>query len=96
MVYNNVILRVINENDVTEVKSFLKEQAIRSSGEPGCERFEVYHSQADTRQFLLVEKWETQKALDRHKKAKAFIELYIPKVIPLVSREPHPSDLVWP
>ena len=96
MVYNNVILRVINENDVTEVKSFLKEQAIRSSGEPGCERFEVYHSQVDTRQFLLVEKWETQKNLDRHKKAKAFTELYIPKVIPLVSREPHPSDLVWP
>ena len=96
MVYNNVILRVINENDVTEVKSFLKEQAIRSSGEPGCERFEVYHSQADTRQFLLVEKWESQKDLDRHKKAKAFTELYILKVIPLVSREPHPSDLVWP
>ena len=96
MVYNNVILRVINENDVTEVKSFLKEQAIRSSGEPGCERFEVYHSQADTRQFLLVEKWDTQKDLARHKKAKAFTELYIPKVIPLVSREPHPSDLVWP
>ena len=96
MVYNNVILRVINENDVTEVKSFLKEQAIRASGEPGCERCEVYHAQADTRQFLLVEKWETQKDLDRHKKAKAFTELYIPKVIPLVSREPHPSDLVWP
>ena len=55
MVYNNVILKVINENDVAEVKSLLKEQALRSSSEPGCERFEVYHSQVDTRQFLLVE-----------------------------------------
>ena len=96
MVYNNVILKVINENDVAEVKLLLKEQALRSSSEPGCERFEVYHSQVNTRQFLLVEIWETQKDLERHKEAKAFTELYVPKVIPLVSREPHLSDLVWP
>ena len=96
MVYNNVILKVINENDVAEVKSLLKEQALRSSSEPGCERFEVYHSQVATRQFLLVEIWETQKDLERHKESKAFTELYVPKVIPLVSREPHLSDLVWP
>ncbi|MED6332762.1 MAG: antibiotic biosynthesis monooxygenase family protein [Pseudomonadota bacterium] len=96
MVYNNVILKVINENDVAEVKSLLKEQALRSSSEPGCERFGVYHSQVDTRQFLLVEIWETQKDLERHKEAKAFTELCVPKVIPLVSREPHLSDLVWP
>ncbi|MDP6534983.1 MAG: antibiotic biosynthesis monooxygenase [Gammaproteobacteria bacterium] len=59
-------------------------------------RFEVYHSQADQQQFLLVEQWETQEDLDRHREAKAFTELYIPRVIPLVSRVPHPSDLIWP
>jgi len=74
----------------------LAEQARLSSQEPGCVRFEVYHSQSDKLQFLLVEQWETQDDLDTHKLAKAFTELYIPKVIPLVTRVPHPSDLLWP
>ncbi len=96
MIYNNVILTVTHASDVEEVKALLAEQARRSSEEPGCERFEVYHSQADRQQFLLIEQWQTQADLDRHKQAKAFTELYIPKVIPLVSRLPHPSDLLWP
>jgi quinol monooxygenase YgiN len=96
MIYNNVTLTVTNAGDVEKVKTLLAEQARRSSEEPGCIRFEVYHSQADVQQFLLVEQWQTQADLDRHKEAKAFTELYIPKVIPLVSRKPHPSDLVWP
>ena len=32
----------------------------------------------------------------RPKVAKAFTELYLPKVIPLVERVPHLSHLVWP
>lgn len=96
MIYNNVMLTVNKEADVDTVKSLLAEQARRSSEEPGCVRFEVYHSQADIRQFLLIEQWQTQEDLDQHKLAKAFTELYVPKVIPLVSRLPHPSDRVWP
>lgn len=96
MIYNNVMLNVNNADDVSKVKILLAEQARLSSEEAGCIRFEVYHSQADVQQFLLVEQWQTQADLDQHKQAKAFTELYIPKVIPLVSRVPHPSELVWP
>lgn len=96
MIYNNVMLTVNKEGDVAKVKTLLAEQARLSIEEPGCVRFEVYHSQADARQFLLVEQWQTQEDLDQHKQAKAFTELYIPRVIPLVSRVPHPSDLIWP
>ena len=96
MIYNNVVLTVTDAGDVDEIKSLLREQARLSSEEPGCVRFEVYHSQADLQQFLLVEQWETQEHLDRHREAKAFTELYIPRVIPLVSRVPHASDLLWP
>ena len=78
MIYNNVMLKVKNAEDVETVAELLSEQARLSSEEPGCARFEVYHSQA------------------RHKEAKAFIELYLPKVIPLVERVPHLSHLVWP
>ena len=96
MIYNNVLLTVNKDSDVEEVRGLLAEQARRSSEEPGCIRFEVYQSQTEIRQFFLVEQWQTQEDLDQHKQAAAFTELYIPKVIPLVSRVHHPSDLVWP
>ena len=96
MVYNNVILSVKSAEDIEKVSELLAEQARLSSEEPGCIRFEVYHSQTERQQFLLVEQWSSQEDLARHKEAKAFTELYLPEVIPLVDRFPHPSDLVWP
>ena len=96
MIYNNVLLTVKNTDDVETVRELLAEQARLSREEPGCERFEVYHSQADRQQFMLVERGQTAVDLAQHKEAKAFTELYIPKVIPLVERVPHLSDLVWP
>ena len=95
MIYNNVLLTVKNTDDVDTVRELLAEQARLSREEPGCERFEVYHSQADRQQFILVEQWQTEVDLAQHKEAKAFTELYIPKVIPLVERVPHLSDIVW-
>jgi len=96
MIFNNVLLNVTQGNDIQTVKELLAEQARRSSGEPGCRRFEVYHSQANAQLFMLIEQWESQQHLDDHRQAPAFRDLYIPKVIPLVSREPHPCDLIWP
>jgi quinol monooxygenase YgiN len=96
MIFNNVLLHVIENKDIPKVKKLLAEQARRSSVEPGCKRFEVYHSKTNTQVFMLVERWVSQQHLDDHKQAAAFQELYIPEVIPLVSREPHPCDLVWP
>ena len=96
MIYNNVLLTVKNTDDVDTVRELLAEQARLSREEPGCERFEVYHSQADRQQFMLVERGQTAVDLAQHKEAKAFTELYIPKVIPLVERVPHLSDMVWP
>jgi len=96
MVYNNVILTVRSSSDIDNVRELLAEQARLSSEEPGCVRFEVYHSQIERHQFFLVEQWASEEDLVRHKEAKAFTELYIPKVIPLVDRAPHLSDRVWP
>lgn len=96
MIYNNVMLTVKKPDDIEAVKALLKKQALLSSDEPGCHRFEVYHSKVDKRQFLLIEQWETEEHLALHKEAKAFTELYLPQVIPLVERTPHLCDLVWP
>ena len=96
MVYNNVLLRVKDIKNISLVGELLKEQAKRSSEEPGCIRFELYHSSSDVQQFILVEQWANDGDLERHKNAKAFTELYLPKVIPLVDRSSHLSELLWP
>ena len=94
MIYLNVILTVKDPADVAEVQSLLSEQGRLSRLEPGCLRFEVYHSQNDSRVFLLNEHWSDQAAVDAHRKATAYTTIYQPKVLPKVERVPHPSDLV--
>ena len=94
MIHVNVILTVIDAGDIQTVRDLLAEQRRRSLLEEGCARFEVYHSQADRSVFLLMEHWETQAHLDAHREADAFKTLYEPKVLPLVNRVPHPSEMV--
>jgi len=94
MVYVNVILTVKNEVDIPTVIKLLSHQGRLSREEPGCLRFEVYHSQSDPRVFLLNEHWATQAALDAHRKGLAYTTIYQPEVLPKVDRVPHPSDLL--
>ena len=94
MLCSNIILTVKHKSDVDQVRELLAEQGRLSRAEPGCLRFEVYHSQNDTRVFILVERWESQEALDVHRTARAYTEIYQPKVLPKADRVPHPSDLI--
>lgn len=89
-----VTLTANNEEDVPRIEGLLAEGAKLTRAEPGCERFEVYHSQSDARVFLLCEWWESEAAWNTHKEAPAIQEIYLPKVLPLVSRVPHISTLV--
>jgi quinol monooxygenase YgiN len=94
MIYINVHLTVRDAKDIDQISKLLSEQGRLSRLEPGCLRFEVYHSQSDRRVFLLNEHWSDQAAIDAHRKATAYTTIYQPKVLPLVERVPHPSDLV--
>ena len=94
MIYLNVLLTAKAEVDPERVKDLLAETARRARHEPGCTRFEVYHSQTDRRAFLLVERWDSQAHLDAHRAGAAFRDFYTPNVLPLVERAPHPSDAV--
>lgn len=94
MIYINVVLTVKDPKDIDEIAKLLSEQQRLSREEPGCLRFEVYHSQNDRKVFILNEHWSDQAAIDAHRKAFAYTTVYAPKVIPLVDRTPHPSDLV--
>ena len=87
-------LTVKEDSDVDRVTELLAKQGQLSRAEPGCVRFDVYHSNQDPRVFILNEWWEGQDALDVHRTAHAYTQIYQPKVLPLVDRVPHPSTLV--
>lgn len=94
MIHLNVLLTVRAPADIPRVRDLLAETARRSVAEPGCERFEIYHSEADARVFLLVERWQDQAALDAHRAGVTFQTFYTPNVLPLVERAPHPSTRI--
>lgn len=66
MLYLNVWLTVKDPAQVETVRGLLVEAAKNSRQEPGCQRFEVYHSTADATRFLLNEHWESQEAVNAH------------------------------
>ena len=96
MIHLIVLLNVNDAENVDKVRELLTQCCRLSRAEPGCARFEVYHSKNDPTQFVLNEHWESQAALDAHRQAQAYTEYYQPQVLPLVSRVPHPSTLLKP
>ena len=89
MVDLTVILTANDPAHRPELRELLATQVQMSRAEPGCIRFEAFESQTVAGTFILVERWESQAALDEHRKATACMTVYFPKVIPLVSRVPH-------
>jgi len=77
--------------DVPRLRELLSAALRLSRTEPGCLRFDVYHSTAEPRRFTLVEHWASQEAVDAHRLAEAYTTIYKPQVMPLIDREGHPS-----
>ena len=94
MIYANIVLTVKDANDIPIIRDLLSEQGRLSRAEPGCLRFEVYHSNVDPARFFLCERWESTEALDLHRKAKAYTEIYQPQVLPKVDRQGHVCSLI--
>jgi len=94
MICLNVLLTAKDPADVPAIRDHLARAMNQSRREPGCLRFDVYHSHAEPRRFTLVEHWASQEALDQHRLAAAYNEIYKPHVMPLVDREGHPCTLL--
>ncbi len=94
MLYLNVWLTVQQAENIPQVRELLARAGELSRAEPGCMRWEAYQSNNDPSRFLLHERWESQASLDDHRKAEAYTTIYQPRVLPLVTREPHPSTLL--
>jgi quinol monooxygenase YgiN len=89
MIDLTVILTAKDSAHLAELRSLLAQQVQLSRAEPGCVRFEAYESGSVPGTFILIERWESQAALDEHRKATGFTTIYAPKVLPLVDRVPH-------
>lgn len=96
MIYNNVLLVVTNVANIDEVKKHLVKLATQSLLEPGCARFDLFHSESQPELFMLIEQWASQEELDAHREAEAFQQIYVPHVIPLVERMPHTCEKLAP
>ena len=94
MFYINVWLTVNDTKDVLRVRDLLSQCCAGSRAEDGCVRFEVYHSEADSRKFLLCEHWRSKEDWEIHRTRQTVQKIYLPQVLPLVTREPHVSTLV--
>ena len=94
MICLTILLTVKDAADVPKVRELLGAAMRKSRTEPGCLRFDVYHSTAEPRRFTLVEHWAGQEALEAHRLAEAYTTIYKPHVMPLVDREGHPSTLL--
>ncbi|MBT4863876.1 MAG: antibiotic biosynthesis monooxygenase [Planctomycetaceae bacterium] len=96
MIHATIILTVKPEfeSDVDEIAGLLTKAGQLSRQEPGCVRFDVFHSQSNASVFLLSECWDSQETLDAHREAEAYTTIYVPKVRPRVERVPHVSTLL--
>lgn len=89
MIDLTVILTAKDDRDMPVLRELLKTQRDLSLSEPGCLRFEAYECDSVPATFVLVERWESQAALDVHRSAHAFTTVYAPRVLPLVDRAPY-------
>ena len=94
MFYLNIWLTVNDSKDIDTVRDRLAECRAGVLLEAGIVRFEVYHSEADPKVFMLNEWWESKAAWETHRSGRVITEIYIPKVLTLATRVPHPSQLV--
>jgi quinol monooxygenase YgiN len=74
MICLTILLTAKNEADVPRLRDLLAEAMRSSRAEPGCLRFDVYHSTAEPRRFTLVEHWADQAAIDAHRLAEAYTD----------------------
>lgn len=94
MFHLTVWLTVKDPSNVDQVRSLITESSRLSRAEPGCIRFDVYHSETEPTRFLLVEHWSQKSDWEIHRTGKAVTEIYVPKVLPLVERQAHVCSMV--
>lgn len=88
MIFLNVLLTAKDGADLSAIADALRRAGELSQAEPGCQRWEAYQADDDPRQFLLVERWESEERLAGHRQGVAYTTIYQKEVLPHVERAP--------
>lgn len=86
-----VIVTVTDPAEVGTVADAFAKMRPLCLAEPGCVSWDAYHSRADRRRFVLVERWESEELWEAHGELSAIQDVYLPVILPRVTREVHPS-----
>ncbi|WP_330297303.1 putative quinol monooxygenase [Streptomyces sp. NBC_00503] len=86
-----VIIRTTGPGNIAAVAEALDRMRPMCLAEDGCVAWEAYQSQADPRQFVLVERWLTRAHWEAHGEGPAIQDVYLTEILPRVEREVHPS-----
>lgn len=86
-----VVMTVTNPAEIDAVARALATMRPICLSEPGCVSWEAYQFQEDAARFVLVERWESRDAWDAHGELSAIQDVYLPEILPRVTREVHPS-----
>lgn len=67
MVITKKVTFIAKEDSVNEMKELLKTMVQASKDEKGCLLYDIFQFKAKPTEFLVVESWEDEEALEGHK-----------------------------
>lgn len=86
-----VIITANTHADIAPLADALARMRPLCLAEPGCLHWEAYQSQGQPGRFVLVEHWQSQANWETHDHGVAIQDIYVPDILPLITREVHPS-----
>jgi quinol monooxygenase YgiN len=86
-----VSVTVPDPSQVRPVAEAFAEMRPLCLAEDGCVHWNAYQSTEDEQRFTLVERWASREAWEAHGEREAIQEIYLPRVLPRVERDVHPS-----
>lgn len=87
-----VIITVTKSSDVGRVAEALARMRSVVRAEPGCVSWEALHSTDDPTRIVLVERWASRERWEQHDALEGIQRIYLPHVLPFVTREIHGSS----
>ena len=64
---------IAKEDHINQLKTLLEAMVLPSRAEVGCLKYNIYQIENDPKRFIVIESWEDEAALERHKHSKHYL-----------------------
>jgi quinol monooxygenase YgiN len=91
-----VDIRVRETPAILHVRDALARMRVACLSEPGCLAWDAYQSHETPERFFLVEHWASKALWEAHDTLSAIQDIYLPEILPRVTREVHPCTSMAP